>query len=295
MTAVVEVRNLTKRFGKFTAVDGASFTVTENSICGLLGRNGAGKTTLMQLVTGQDFGNEGQVSLYGQAPVENADVLARTCFIKESQVYPDGFRGRHVLKAASWIFPQWDQELADDLAQEFDVPLGRRVKRMSRGQRSAIGVIVGIASRAELTVFDEPYAGLDAVARHTFYDRLLKDYAEFPRTILMSTHLIDEVADLLDHVIVIDAGRIIIDADADELRGSAVTIAGKHSAVSTAVEGLEVISWDSLGGLASVIVAGVDHERRAAMVAAGLEISPVSLQQLIIGRTRGTVRQERAS
>ena len=292
---VVEASGLTKRFGKVEAVSDASFVVGEHSICGLLGRNGAGKTTLMHMLTGQEFASGGRVTLYGQSPVENAGVLSRTCFIKESQAYPDGFRGKHVLRAAAWIYPQWDHHLAAELVAEFGVPLDRKMKRMSRGQRSAIGVVVGIASRAELTIFDEPYAGLDAVARRTFYDRLLRDYGVHPRTILMSTHLIDEVADLLDHVLVIDGGRIVIDAESDELRGSATTVAGRHAVVQKFARDREVLTWDSLGGLATVTLNGLSDTDRSDAHAAGLDVVPVSLQQLIIGRTRGTAREDNAS
>lgn len=295
MTAIVKAHGLSKRFGSVRAVDNATFEVGEHSMCGLLGRNGAGKSTLMNLLTGQEFASAGEVTLFGEAPVENARVLSRTCFIKESQTYPEGFRGKHVLRAASWVFPQWDAMLADKLVKEFKVPLDRRVKRMSRGQRSALGVVVGIASRAELTVFDEPYAGLDAVARHAFYDLLLRDYAEHPRTILMSTHLIDEVADLLDHVLVIDEGSLIIDASADDLRGSATTLAGKRAEVEAFANGRHVLAWDSLGGLASATIAGLTSEDKARARGEGLDVSPVSLQHLIISRTSGASGEEIAS
>lgn len=295
MTAVVEVASLTKRFGSVRAVSDATFTVNEHSVCGLLGRNGAGKTTLMQLLTGQEFASHGSIALFGENPVENANALGRTCFNKESQAYPDGFKGKHVLQVASWVYPHWNDELAHELVGEFDVPLNRRMKKLSRGQRSAIGVVVGIASRAELTIFDEPYAGLDAVARQLFYDRLLQDYGVHPRTILMSTHLIDEVANLLDHVLVIDAGKIIIDSPADDLRGTAMAVAGKHSAVEVFARGREVLNWDSLGGLASVTIAGLSDSDKADALAAGLEATPVSLQQLIIARTRNTAREDNAS
>ncbi len=294
-TRVVEASGLTKRFGAVEAVTDATFAVAEHSLCGLLGRNGSGKTTLMHLLTGQEFASSGHATLFGESPVENAAVLGRTCFIKETQTYPDAFRAKHVLRAASWIFPDWDAALADELVAEFNVPLGRRMKRLSRGQRSAVGVVVGIASRAELTIFDEPYAGLDAVARHLFYDRLLADYGVHPRTILMSTHLIDEVADLLDHVIVIDDGRIVIDASADDLRGSATTLAGRREVVQRFAEGREVLTWDSLGGLATVTVTGLSDADKAAAQVEGLDVVPVSLQQLIVGRTRGTARKEIAS
>ena len=292
MTTIVEVENLSKRFGSLAAVDDVSFHVSEHAITGLLGRNGAGKTTLMQLITGQEFATAGEIRLFGTPPLENAAVLSRTCFIKESQTYPDGFKGEHVLRVASWVFPYWDEALARDLVEEFRVPLNRKMKKLSRGQASAVGVVVGLASRAELTIFDEPYAGLDAVARQAFYDRLLADYADHPRTVIMSTHLIDEVADLLEHVLVIDEGRLIIDASAEELRGSATTISGRQAEVEAFARGREVLDTGTLGGFASVTVTGLRPAEKAAATHAGLDVGPVSLQQLIIGRTRGTARQE---
>ncbi|MFV0633144.1 ABC transporter ATP-binding protein [Demequina sp.] len=295
MTAIVEVSDLTKRFGDVTAVDSATFALEEGGIHGLLGRNGAGKTTLMQLLTGQEFASSGSVKIFGETPVENAAALRRVCFIKESQVYPDDFKGKHVLKAAPWFFDNWDQGLADRLVDLFDVPLERRMKKMSRGQRSAVGVIVGLASRAELTFLDEPYAGLDAVARRRFYDVLLEDYALHQRTIVMSTHLIDEAADLLQQIVVIDHGRIVINADADDLRGSATTLVGKASDVERFAIDRSVIDRTTLGGIASVTIAGLSsHERREA-ASAGLETTTVSLQELIVSRTGGSREEGEAA
>ncbi|HQJ34177.1 MAG TPA: ABC transporter ATP-binding protein, partial [Rhodoglobus sp.] len=202
MTAVIEVDGLTRRYGRLAAVDDATFTLEGNRIHGLLGRNGAGKTTLMQLLTGQEFASSGTIRVFGQSPVENAGVLQHVSFIKESQRYPEDFRPKHVLRSAPWFFENWDADFAEQLVDDFRLPLNTRIKKLSRGQLSAIGVIVGLASRAPLTFFDEPYLGLDAVARQTFYDRLLEDYAEHPRTVVLSTHLIDEVANLLEHVLV---------------------------------------------------------------------------------------------
>lgn len=285
MTTVVEVAGLTKRYGKVRAVDGVSFRLEENRIYGLLGRNGAGKTTLMSLLTAQEFATDGTIEVFGHSPVENASVLARTAFIRESQRYPEDFRVKHVLRSAPWFFAHWDADFAARLADDFRLPLGRRMKKLSRGQLSAVGVIVGLASRAPLTFFDEPYLGLDAVARQMFYDRLLADYAEHPRTIVLSTHLIDEVSNLLEHVIVIDDGRIIIDSDADDLRGSATTLAGTATAVDAFTRGREVLHRDGLGGLATATVSGLSADDRRAAADAGLELTPVSLQELIVRST----------
>jgi ABC-2 type transport system ATP-binding protein len=282
MTTVVEVSGLIKKYGKFTAVDDASFRIEENRIYGLLGRNGAGKTTIMSLLTAQVFASSGSIRVFGESPIENAEVLGNICFIKESQTYPEDFRPRHVFASAPWFFPNWDQDFADRLVADFRVPLNRRIKKLSRGQLSAVGVIVGLASRAPLTFFDEPYLGLDAVARQTFYDRLLEDFAEHPRTVILSTHLIDEVSNLLEHVIVIDDGRIIIDEESEELRGSATIVSGTRGAVEAFVAGRDVLHREGLGGLATATVSHLSDADKAAARAAGLETSPVSLQQLIV-------------
>lgn len=301
MTATVaRATGLTKRYGDFTAIDGVDFELHEHRIYGLLGRNGAGKTTIMQLLTGQLFPNGGEIEVFGRTPAEHADVLRRLCFIAEAQRYPEDFAPKHVFRAAPWFFENWDQDFAERLIADFRLPVKRRIKKLSRGQLSAVGVIVGLASRAPLTFFDEPYLGLDAVARHIFYDRLLEDYAEHPRTIVLSTHLIDEVANLLEHIILIDQGSILLDRDAEEVRGSATTIAGASAVVEQFVADRPVIGRERLGGLASVTIdERLDQAERVRAAELGLELAPVSLQQLIVHLTgtdlAGTTEQEAAA
>ncbi|WP_136707531.1 ABC transporter ATP-binding protein [Agromyces sp. H66] len=292
-STVVRARGLTKRYGAFTAVEAVDLTLEENRIYGLLGRNGAGKTTIMQLLTGQLFPNAGELEVFGREPAEHADVLRRMCYIAEAQRYPDDFKPSHVFRSAPWFFEHWDAAFAERLVEDFRLPVNRRIKKLSRGQLSAVGVIVGLASRAPLTFFDEPYLGLDAVARHIFYDRLLEDYAEHPRTVVLSTHLIDEVANLLEHVILIDQGRILFDRDAEELRGSATTIAGPRAAVEAFVADRPVIGREGLGGLASVTIDGrLDQAARVHAAELGLELAPVSLQQLIVHMTGTDLRAD---
>jgi ABC-2 type transport system ATP-binding protein len=245
----------------------------------------------MQLLTAQDFPTRGSIRVFGENPVETAKVLQNVCFIKESQKYPDDFQVKHVLKSAPWFFRNWDAEYAEQLVHDFRLPANRRIKKLSRGQLSSVGVIVGLASRAPLTFFDEPYLGLDAVARQIFYDRLLEDYAEHPRTVILSTHLIDEVSNLLEHVLVIDEGRILLDEDAENVRGSATTVVGARTAVDTFVGRREVLHREGIGGLASVTIGALTPEERREAAAAGLELSPVSLQQLIVRKTN-TSNQE---
>ena len=287
MTHVIEVKGLTKRYRETVAVDDVSFTIEKDAIYGLLGRNGAGKTTVMSILTAQNLPTRGDVRVFGAHPYENAKVLSRMCFVRESQKYPDDAMPRHAFETARLFFPNWSQELADRLIDDFQLPVKRRIKKLSRGQLSAVGVIIGLASRAEITFFDEPYLGLDAVARQIFYDRLLEDYAEHPRTVILSSHLIDEVSNLIERVLVIDRGRIIMDESTDAVRNRAANIVGDAAAVDAFVGGREVIHRESLGHVASVTVLGaLTPEDRTRLAAAGLDVAPVSLQQLIVRTTQ---------
>jgi ABC-2 type transport system ATP-binding protein len=287
MTDVIEVRSLTKRYRDTLAVDDVSFTIEKDRIYGLLGRNGAGKTTVMSILTAQNFATSGDVRIFGEHPYENSRVLGRMCFVREGQKYPDDALPLHAFRTARLFFPNWDQALADRLIADFQLPIKRRIKKLSRGQLSAVGVIIGLASRAEITFFDEPYLGLDAVARQIFYDRLLEDYTEHPRTVILSSHLIDEVSNLIERVLVIDRGRIVMDEETDAVRNRAANIVGDASAVDAFVAGRQVIHRESLGNVASVTVLGAltlaDRERLAAT---GLDVAPVSLQQLIVRTTQ---------
>ena len=147
MTPAVRVDHVSRRYHGVTAVDEASFALEEGRIHGLLGRNGAGKTTLMRLVTGLDRPTSGTVEVFGSDPFENEAVLRRTCFVKESQTYPD-LSVTRVLASARLLQPAWDENLARSLVADFDLPLGRRVRKLSRGMRSALGIVIGLASRA---------------------------------------------------------------------------------------------------------------------------------------------------
>ncbi|MCC9054836.1 ABC transporter ATP-binding protein [Microbacterium sp. F2E] len=284
---VIEVQHLTKRYKETLALDDVSLAFEENTIYGLLGRNGAGKTTLMSILTAQNFATSGTARVFGADPYENAGVLQRICFVRESQKYPEDALPTHAFRMASLFFPNWDQGFADELVAAFELPLKTRIKKLSRGQLSAVGVIIGLASRAEITFFDEPYLGLDAVARQLFYDRLIEDYAEHPRTVILSSHLIDEVSNLIERVVVIDGGRILLDEETDAVRSRAAAIVGDAAAVEAFAAGREVIHRESLGHVTSVTVLGeLTAADRAALQASGLDLAPVSLQQLIVRLTQ---------
>ena len=285
---------LSRRYRDQMALDDVSLTVEPGTVTGLLGRNGAGKTTLMRIVTGLEFPTTGDLRVFGQVPAENDAVLRRMVFVREEQVYPD-LRVEHAIRVASWFYPNWSEGLARQLAADFDLPPRRRIKRLSRGMRSAVGIVIGLAARAELTLFDEPYAGLDAVARQLFYDRLLAEFAEHPRTVVLSTHLIDEVADLLEHVVLLDHGRVALDAPADDVRGTGMTVTGPVTAVEEFVAGRTVWHRQRLGSRASVTIADpLDFAAQALARTLHLSLEPLSLQQLLV-HAAGAAADEKVS
>ncbi|MGW0103436.1 AAA family ATPase, partial [Nocardia sp. NPDC003354] len=203
-----------------------------------------------------------------------------------SQTYPTAYQVRHVLSLAKRLFPNWDEDFAQSLVDDFDLPRKRKVRKLSRGMLSALGVTIGLAARAPLTFFDEPYLGLDAVARQLFYDRLLADYAENPRTVVLSTHLIDEVADLIEHVLLLDRGKLLLDAPSDELRGEVVEASGPAAAVDEFAAAHQALHREQLGGAVRASLRGsFDDAERTRAKKLGIDLAPVSLQQAVVRLT----------
>jgi len=288
MTIAIETRGLTRVHGETRALDDVTLQIRENAITGLLGRNGAGKTTFMSLATAQDRPTSGEVRVFGERPFEHADVLERLCFIRDNQRYPDDYTLKHTLRAARTFYPNWDQALADELVSTFRIPAKTVVKKFSRGQFSALGIVLGLASRAPLTFFDEPYLGLDATARMHFYEVLLRDFQQHPRTIVLSTHLISEMDRLLERVVILERGRVVQDADVDELRGLAHQVSGRAAAAERYAEGRKVLSSHRVGALASLVIEGrVTEADRAAAAAADLDLGTVGLQDLVAAYGQG--------
>ena len=292
MTPAISVAGLTRRYPGQVALDDVYLTIGTGTITGLLGRNGAGKTTFLRILAGQEFPSSGSVRVLGSSPAENQDVLRRLVLVREDQVYPDfrypDFKASHALRAASFCYPNWDADLASALLEDFGLRANRAIKSLSRGQRSALGITIGLAARAEVTLFDEPYTGLDAVARQVFYDRLLAEYADFPRTVVLSTHLIDEAAALFENVVLIDRGRVVLDAAADGLRGMVTTVSGPVLAVDSFTRGRPVWERRGLGSQASVVIVGqISGEDRERARLLGLDLTPLSLQQLVVRASAG--------
>ena len=288
----VRTENLTVRFSGVPALDGLDLRLAPDKIHGLLGRNGSGKSTFAATLAGFRKADDGRVLLDGgdlgdaREPYEDAIVTSRVCLIRESGDLVGSAQVKQVLELAAALRPYWSEDLAGELLDKFEVPTGKRVQKLSRGKKSALGAVVGLASRAPLTIFDETYLGMDVPTRNLFYDALLADYAEVPRTIVLSTHLVSEVSALLEEVIILDEGRLVTQAPVDSLRGRGASIVGPAPLVDELTGDLAVLAEQRLGGTKSTTVLGdLDDNLLAKARSAGLEIGPVGLQELFVHLT----------
>ena len=252
-----------KAVGRVNALDDISFRIPQHSIVGLLGRNGAGKTTIMSILAGQDRATAGRAEVLGHSPFEHGPPLAQITYVRDNQRYPDDYRLHHVLRIAPDFAPNWNADVAAELVEGFRIPKKTAIKKMSRGQLSSVAIVLGLASRSPVTLLDEPYLGLDVTARALFHEVLLREYEREPRTILLSTHLIEESESLFDRVVIMDRGRIVMDADRDETSESAWVVSGTTDAVDQVVADRRVLQRSTIGGLSSVTVAGaIDDDTR---------------------------------
>ncbi|GAA2794151.1 ATP-binding cassette domain-containing protein [Kribbella solani] len=297
MTSALTVRteNVSVRFAGLPALDRLDLRLAPGKIHGLLGRNGSGKSTLAAALAGFRRPDEGRVLIEGgdlgaaQEPYENAVVTSRVCLIRDSGDNPAGAQVRQAVQLAAALRPYWDADLAGELLDRFELPMKQKIQKLSRGKKSALGVVLGLASRAPLTIFDESYLGMDVPSRNLFYDALLADYAEVPRTIVLSTHLVSEVSAMLEEVVILDGGRLVTQSPVDALRGRGASVVGPAAAVDKFTAGFTVLAEERLGGTKSTTVLGDLHPALVAdAAAAGLEIGPVGLQDLFVHLTAST-------
>ena len=242
-------REVTRRFGKATALDGLSIDVPAGQIVGLLGRNGAGKSTLLRIVSGQLRPNAGDTTIADQPVFDNARALGELCMIGDTPDFGQMGKIKDFLWVCAGLFPHWDGDYARKLIDMFELPMSKRIKSFSRGMQTSLMLTVGLASGARLTVFDEPSLGLDAVMRERFYDQLLVEKQKSPeRTFVLSTHLIEEVARVLDSAVLIDAGRLLRTGTIAELTEGFLSVSGPDDAVRELTDGMECLKEEALAG-----------------------------------------------
>lgn len=250
-TACLNAEGVYKSYGKLPVLQGLDLTIQPGKIYGLIGRNGAGKTTLLSILTGQNTMDRGTVT-YGGRPVwEDRAVLEQLCFSRELQptllAGPNSLKVKFYLDSAAIFYPNWDKEYALRLMDAFQLPLKKKISQLSKGQMSMVTILIALASRAPLTILDEPAAGLDVVAREQFYQLLLEDFAQTGRTFIVSTHIIEEAASVFERVIVLDGGKIVEDAETEELVAQFHYISGHRDQVERACQGLQILSTQELG------------------------------------------------
>ncbi|AOZ94549.1 ABC transporter ATP-binding protein [Paenibacillus crassostreae] len=246
MSIVLSCDRLNKKYGQNYALRDLDIQLEENVIYGLLGRNGAGKTTLLNIIAGGIFANDGTIEVRGKK-LDKGELPEDFCFVREKNKLFGGARLIEVLRFAANFHPNWDWTFAHKLLQTFRLDPNKKIKHLSRGTESLIGNIIGLASRASLTVFDEPVLGLDVLMRERFYKELLEDYANHPRTILLSTHLIDEIAPIAERVYIIDEGSLLLHEEMNQIRMAAYLIRGNSDAVSLFTEGKRLLHTESYG------------------------------------------------
>ena len=217
MSAVIEARNLVKRYKGRPALDGASFSVQQGRIVGLIGRNGAGKTTALKAILGLTQ-HEGELSVLGRNPsVERDAVMRDVSFIADTAVLPKWLRVRNALDYVEGVHPSFQRDRAEAFLRATEIRLGSRVKELSKGMVTQLHLALILAIRARLLVLDEPTLGLDLLYRRRFYDTLLNDYMDEGRTILVTTHQVEEIENILTDVLFIEKGRIVLDSPIETL------------------------------------------------------------------------------
>lgn len=274
----IKVDNITKAYRKTKALDDVSFLLKEPKIYGLLGRNGAGKTTFMDILAGYQLPSNGSITVDGKNPFDEGDILKHICLIKEGDNFQKDMTVKQILTAYRIFYPNWDQELADQLVEEYNLPLKKRVKKFSKGMLSAVGVIVGLASKAPITIFDEPYIGLDAAARKKFYDTLLEEFELEPRTVIFSTHLIDEVSLLFEEVLILQDGKLILQEKTEHLRQQACAVTGEIDEVESFIIDKQVIKTKQLANMMTAFIYGDRQEAEKS----ALQVEGIPIQDLMI-------------
>lgn len=286
MNTKIDLQNITLRFKKFEALKDVSISLEANKIHGLIGRNGAGKTSLLSLVAAFRETTDGQILIDGEPVFENPDKMQEIMFVYDKNYAEEYDKIPAMLEFVERHRPNYDKDYADYLLKRFKLPLDKPVYKLSKGMQSAMNAVMGLASRAPITIFDEAYLGMDAPTREIFYQEILADQAEHPRTFILSTHLVSEMDYLFDNVVIIDQGLLVLSEDYETLTSRGASITGAAEQIDEFTSGMKILNEQKLGGTKKVMVYGaLDEQRIAAARNLGLDIGPVSLQELFIHLT----------
>ncbi|TGB01088.1 ATP-binding cassette domain-containing protein [Halobacillus salinus] len=284
---MINFENVSLQYGKNAALSNVSVQLPEEGICGVLGRNGAGKTSFLSLLCAYRRPTSGTVTISGEDPYENANIMPKISFVHDSKSEVENeIKVKDKIKIAAALRPNWDAAYAEKLIKLFDIPVKKKVGALSHGMRSAVNVMIGLASQAPITVYDEAYLGMDAAMRKLFINELLEDYMERPKLILFSTHFVNEMEGLFSEAIIINKGQVLVHDESDALRQRGTTVIGFIEDVDHFIDNREVLSERTLGRQKEAVLFGeLSEKERQAAKENGLELSQPSLQDLFIYMT----------
>lgn len=278
----IEIRAVTKRFREVTALEDVTLTFEPGKIYGLLGRNGAGKSTLLSLMTNRKFPDEGEILVDGQPVQENDRALQQLYLMSEQNYYPESRTLRKLFFWSQQFYPQFDLQEAERLAEAFEVDTNKKFGGLSTGYASIFKIIVALSCGAPYVLLDEPVLGLDANHRDLFYRLLLESYERQPRTFVLSTHLIEEAAGLIEEVAILKQGRLIIRQPTETLLAASHAISGPAALVEAYTADMEALGTESLAGFKTAYLMA---DTPLPPLPEGLTTSRMDLQKLFIQLT----------
>lgn len=292
--SVIVCSGLTKVYGNIKALNGLSVNLEENKITGLIGRNGAGKTTFLKIIVGFLRQTAGEITVFSEKPFNSMKVASNMIFIDDHMIFPPALSMKDILDAAGSFYENFDLELAKGLMNYFALNPNQTPARLSRGMKSTFLTIIGLSARCPLTILDEPTVGMDAGVRKDFYRALLKDYVTYPRTVILSSHHLKEIEDLIEDVLLIKDGEKCLHLPITELGEMAVGLRGKVHLVEEWTKGKEILHQEALGKDILYAVVGNDlgEERLHRARVAGIEISAVAAEDICIyltGKVKGGI------
>ncbi len=285
---IVKTSGLVKAFGSIKAIDNLTLGIEENKITGLIGRNGAGKTTLLKLLAGYLRPSDGTVAVFGENPFKSLSVSSNLIFVDDDMRFPQSMNLSDILTEMKRFYRSFDAALAGRLLKYFGINPKNRTSKLSKGMRSTFFAALGIAARVPLTIFDEPTTGMDAAVRRDFYRALLKEYIAHPRTVILSSHLLGELSDLLEDIVLLDGGRLVKKLTSDEAGTYAVGLRGPEAAADKLIGGRDILHREELApGIVFVAAkAPLSAEETLSARELGLELLPVKADELCIYLTQ---------
>lgn len=278
----IQIKNITKKYNNLTALDNVSFSFEFGKIYGFLGRNGAGKSTLINIIANRIFADEGTVLVDDIPAKENMQVHEKIFCMSEADLYDKELKIKEHFKWINRFYDSFNLDKAFEIAEKFNLDINKKFKALSKGYQSIFKLTVALSLNVPYVIFDEPVLGLDANHRELFYDLLLKDYENDERTIIIATHLIEEVANIIEEVVLIDKGKVLLQENVETLLEKGYSISGIAKDVDDYCSDKNVIDYDELGNMKIAYVLG---EKTPFPKDSNLQISTMNLQKLFVKLT----------